>query len=346
MAAKVKSVAVVHDTAILFQAYCGSSLCVPETDGGTTSGPCEMWFRGAKGLSGDVISAVPGILAIDPGTYTWVADPTDPYNYLKFAFKATWDNYVKAAYDGLKPYGDLNSPLTDSYYIKNVVLMKKMPPLGQGFSFPGFQQIVPLQQQGSQNIRLWWPLMYELPGTEFTLTISYGTKQLYDDGGIDELGRPNGAQYMHTEVWKWKVVATLDSMINAIKLFHELPAGTCQVPLISADKYWYFSYEQAIPEVPAGSDPYRPWTGSLYQQLISILEQAIAANGDTITQGRLLEDFELVVQDNLMTACPVKGAVAGPNIGIAQADCNPAAYKLLVDAEYVANNLGAFQDAK
>ena len=358
MGAKVKSVPVVNETQIVFQAYPGSS-CVSDRLDGAGCGYVQAVFHGDAGESGDPICASPGILAIDPGDYTWIPDCTlqnDPTQFndtSTWIFKLTWSNYVKAAYGLNKPYWDYCLPILDpnqedSYYIKNVRLKKTVPTLGQCY---GYLQGGTVQQQGSENIRLWWPLLFEIAGTEWTLTLDYGTRLAFDDDGAG----PNGEAWFHTEIWKWRLEASLESMINAIVMFHQLPQGTCQVPLISGDKYWFTTYDQVVAVPDQCCDPiFDDWddNGSLYLQLIAILEEAIAANGDTWTQSCKLEEFELVVSDNCVYFCPPNGAVAiypaGPstNIGIVNTECYPVCCKLLADAEYVAANIGAFQDAK
>src|SRR3990170_5394943 len=87
MAAKVMAVPIVHPPYQVFQAYPGNSL-------GT-----NLAFMGYLGFDGDVISSVPGILSIIPGS--------------------NWSNYVGAAQAGVP------------YTIKNVVLRKQTPEIIQ-----------------------------------------------------------------------------------------------------------------------------------------------------------------------------------------------------------------------
>jgi len=183
MAARLNVVPVTHPPFQVYQAYPGDS-------NGT-----DLEFKGYAGLGGDVISSVPGVLSIIPGT--------------------NWANFVGAARDKV------------AYTIKNVVLCKQTPEIVQCADvFPSKK----VCQQGTPNIRLWWPLMYEVPSTTWTLTILYGTPVPYDDDGPG----PNPAGYVHTEVWQWHVDSTLVSMKNLLELFHELPFGLDEVPLISA----------------------------------------------------------------------------------------------------------------
>ena len=118
MAARVSSVPITHDEALVYQAYPGNSE-------GT-----DLEFLGYLGTGEDVITAVPGVLSIVPGE--------------------NWANFVGAAQE---------TPAI-AYTIKNVVLCKQTPSIIQCADvFPAKK----ICQQGTPNIRLWWPLMYEVP---------------------------------------------------------------------------------------------------------------------------------------------------------------------------------------
>ena len=113
------------------------------------------------------------------------------------------------------------------YTIKNVSLVKECPDYVQCSTvFPP----ITVSQQGTPNIRLWWPLMYEVPSCTFTLTTLYGTPELYDDDG--PLG-PNPAAWVHVEEWVWHVDCNFQSLSLLLELFHEIPFGLDEVPLIS-----------------------------------------------------------------------------------------------------------------
>ena len=196
------------------------------------------------------------------------------------------------------------------FRIKNVVLQKRTPQVNQCADvFPA----VTVSQQGMANIRLWWPLMYEAPGTTWTLTIVYGTSVPFDDDGPG----PNPSSYVHTEVWTWRVEATLPSMKDLLVLFHQLPFGTSETPLISDD--------------------------ALYNQLQSKLDEIISdvAAHKTVDAGILLGDFEMEVMDACIASPPASSN--GFRTGIANSTENPACCKLLVDAEYVGVLLGILQ---
>lgn len=240
-------------------------------------------FLGYLGTGADVITAVPGVLSIVPGE--------------------NWENFVGAA--------QVDVP----YTIKNVVLCKQHPSIIQCADvFPADM----ICQQGTPNIRLWWPLMYEVPGTMWTLTILYGTSTPYDDDGPG----PNPAGYVHTEVWQWQVDATLESLICLLELFHELPFGLDEVPLISDEE--------------------------LFPILIEKIEDIIAAleEEDEVTAGLILGDFEMEVMDACIAVSPENPAPTGPGTGIANSEENPACCKLLADAEFIGFDLNILQPNK
>lgn len=240
-----------------------------------------------------VISAAPGVLAIDPGV--------------------NWANFVEA---GKPVYTD------QSWTIKNVTLVKATPPHDQcKFDINGDPIFLEhtITQQGTPNIRLWWPLMYELPSTTFTLTILYGTPNLFDDDGI---GGPNPPAWVHVEQWVWHVEATIESLENLLDLFHELPYGLDEVPLIS--------------------------DGLLFDALKALLEGAEDAyeDGDLATAADMLANFEMEVMDACIDESPSFPNPTGPGTGIANSDENPACCKLLIDVEYILRTTGIGQPKK
>jgi len=238
-------------------------------------------IQGYLGNGPLTITSVPGVLCIDPGT--------------------NWSNFVKAATADVP------------YFIKNVTLKKQTAPFGQCSDvFP----VTTINQQGTPNIRLWWPIMYEVPGTTWTLTIAYGTYKLYDDGS------GSGPSYFHTNTWTWSVDVSLQSMKDVLEMFHELPFGLDEVGLISDEV--------------------------LYTALQSKLDTMIAdvAKGDTFDAGMTLEDFEMEVSDACITVSPRYPDPTGSETGIAETNENPACCKLLVDSEAVSKLLGLFQTTK
>ncbi len=241
----------------LLQAYCGKS-CEP-----------NLAWAGIRGRSGsDVITAVPGVFAFDPGG-------------------PNWPNFVSAAAQ--------NKP----YTLTNVRLSKTVPQYVCAVPIGG----KPVLQQGSARsarIRTWWPLMYELPGTKWTLTLDYK---------IDVA--PYTAKQ---DVWSWQVDATFDSLEGIIRLFYQLPAGNCQVPLISG--------------------------ASLYNRLLADIATLKSMDPSDPAMADALYGFILFVENHCATAgC----GECTPEAGIRNTLENPACCKILADADYIAEALGVFK---
>jgi len=238
----------------------------------------NMCSAGYNTLCNGVISAYPGVLCITPGG-------------------ADWPNYVAAAYHGV------------DYTVKNTMLIKETPEFVQCASVFPPHKIV---QQGTPNIRLWWPLMYELPKTTYKLVILYGTPELFDDDGVGT----NPPSWVHVEEWTWKVDASFDTMRCVIQLFHQLPFGKDQVPLISDEE--------------------------LYSAMLATLAAAKAAYeaNDPAAASQHLADLELDIMDGCIPLSPQLPAPTGPGTGIANTNENPACCKLLVDIEYILETTG------
>jgi hypothetical protein len=295
MAARVQSTMITH----LFQVY---QAC-PATS------PCYS-FTGYDngGVGGPVISSAPGILSITP------QDPGEP----------PWANYIGAAQPNAGAFV-CPTPTTGpvSYTIKNTTLQKCCPQFVQCSTvFPART----ITQQGTPNIRLWWPLMYETPSCTFTLTILYGTPVLFDDDGPG----PNPCAWVHVEQWVWHVDATIESLSLLLELFHELPFGLDEVSLISDEPLY-----DAL-QVKLVGDPVLGIPGALQLYLA----------GDTAGAAFLLADFELEVMDACIAVSPPFPNPTGPGTGIANTEENPACCKLLVDVEYILQTTGIGQPGK
>jgi hypothetical protein len=236
---------------------------------------------------GGVFAALPGILQIIP----------------QGPGETPWANFIPAARD--------NVP----YTIKNVLFTKTAPTFVQCAPFFPPHTVT---QHGTPNIRLWWPLMYEAPGTTFTLNILYGTPKLYDDDGPG----PHTPAWVHTAQFTWTVQASLDSLSTLLALFHELPFGRDEVPLISDEP--------------------------LYTALQLKIAAAIAADQahDTATVAAILADFELEVMDACIDTSPSFPNPTGLGTGIANTEENPACCKLLVDVEFILKTTGIGVPAK
>ena len=215
--------------------------------------------------------AIAGFFDIDPGS-------------------PDWRNFVTAAQQA------------QPYVIKNVSLEKRTPQVVQcADMFPSHV----VRQTHTSNIRLRWPLMYEVPGTVWTLTITYGTPS-----PVHLPGEPAGtASYVHQDVWSWVLKVDVDDIKALLVVFRQLPFGKDEVPLISDE--------------------------SLYSELqakLDAVKSAIAAE-DAATAAMWLTDFELEVMDACITVSPGEPRPGGPGTGIANTEENPGCCKLMLDAE-------------
>ena len=158
--------------------------------------------------------------------------------------------------------------------------------------------------------------MYEVPGTTFTLSILYGTSTLFQDSPS------NPPAWAHVEQWVWTVVADFESLANELELFHEIPFGKDEVPLISDE--------------------------NLFLALRLKIEVAAAAYdaADLATAGAILAEFELEVMDACIDDSPAFPNPTGLGTGIANSEENPACCKLLVDIEYILQTTGIGQPRK
>jgi hypothetical protein len=280
MAARVSVAPITHVALPVFQAYAGNS------------GASDVSFLGYAGTGDDVITAVPGVFNIVPGK--------------------AWANFVGAANDfsEINPGGPWIVNDVPAYTIKNVVLTKQTPSFIQCNLVYAPKRVV---QQGTASIRTWWPLMYEAPGTTWTLNILYGTPQTTSGSYDDDGPGPNPQSVVHQETWTWKVDATFGSMKSLLALFHEIPFGLDEVPIISDEV--------------------------LYGTLQGLLDEVVSSfeANDIPQASQYLAQFELEVADGCIGTSPTSPSPSGPGTGIAQTNENPACCKLLVDVEYVSS---------
>ncbi len=206
-----------------------------------------------------------------------------------------WENFVRAYRAGVP------------YCLKDVVLEKVHPGGRQCVDmFPPGRII----QHGTPNVRTWWPLMYEPGGTNWALSVTYTTYVPMQLPGETE------ASVVHQDVWKWKVDVTLDSLDNLLDLFHSLPFGTSQTPLIS-DEVGYENLKSIVAAAKAALDP----------------EQASQA----------LTAMELSLADLCISAMPNLPYPRGDGrgLGVANTTENPACCKIFTDLDYLLFKYGA-----
>jgi len=270
-AAKVTYSDITHPVGLVLQAYPGDS------NGNNKA------FKGAA-LGADVITAVPGVLQIVPGDLDKNGDGVID------AKTERWPNFISAP----------------SYSIKSIQLTKtEAEPAQCNWFYDGGHVL----QRGTVEIRLWWPLMYEAPGTSWELTIFYTVP---------------GQLVVYKEIWTWEVDATIDSVMSAIDLFRELPFGLCEVPLIQDEALY-----------------------PVLKDILSQLKVAVAAQ-DWEEAANQLMIFEFTVTEACVTSCPPSPMPTGPQgtLGIVNTRENPACCKLLVDAEFLGSKYGIWAVAK
>ena len=246
-----------------------------------TEGP-DVNFGGYAGASAAPDVAVAGVLEIGPGGSASAV--------------AALQSRVSAAMDPAKL-------AQYAIEITSVTLRKTTPDVGSGCA--ALLPVVDILQEGTPNIRLWWPLMYEAPGTQWTLTISYTSSEPWDDDGAG----PNPPSLDHTNVWKWVVDVNIDSLRAEVALFGQLPFGASEVPLISDE----------------------PLRQELSDWLDTAAVQIAASNWPAAIDALVL--FELAVQDACISVAPGSPGPTGPGTGIANTPENPACCKLILDAE-------------
>lgn len=122
--------------------------------------------------------AVPGVLVLNNANY--------------------WDEYVSNV---------------GPYVLRNATLIKQVPTNDDCIDW---NSIGTIHQKGTSSIRTWWPLMYDPPGTTFTLVLQW---------------RQGLNWYVQKVVWTVK--ADFSHLKAAIALFESLPFGTSEVPLVS-----------------------------------------------------------------------------------------------------------------
>ncbi|MCC6484577.1 MAG: M4 family metallopeptidase [Armatimonadetes bacterium] len=258
----------------LYQAYPTSLLAAvegpPEEEGPGEGVALAQLGNGIGYLN--PVWATAGVFSIDPGS--------------------KWGNFVNAM-GGCVPY-----------CLKNVTLTK------EHFALRQCTDVFPagvIHQQGTRNIRTWWPLLYESPGTTWTLNILYGTSTPVQLPGEAVPG------VVHSDQWKWQVQVTLESLDLLLDVFHSVPFGTDEVGLIS-DEQGYLAMKSLV--------------------------AAAASAGNNQQRMQALSDLELLTADMCISASPALPRPSGPGLGIAQTKENPAGCKVMADLDYLLKQYG------
>ena len=287
---EIQNIPLLCDPIVIYQAYAGDSTGL------------DIFQEGLLGTGADVITAQPGILSIVPdmnldGTIDWRA-------------------FTRAE-------------IEDEIHIKGVVITKTEP---EDFfdcpDIPGLRgpRTIILTQG---DVRLWWPLVYEAPGTTFQLKITWYTavRKQYP-------GEPEPA-YAHQDIFQWIVQVDFEHLLDLLALLHIFPFGTDEVPLISDELLVSL---QSVLEAPG---PPRVWSALLTGELTQLVEEAETAfdTHQYTTARARMEEFQTVVADACIGESPPFPLPTGPSTGIAETLENPACCKLVLDAQWILDNV-------
>ncbi len=219
------------------------------------------------------VTAAAGVLKIEPGP--------------------GWSNFMQA------PNGTLTS----------VTLTKEAPDINEPC-----QGVQPYYRhrfkQSGRDIRLTWPLMFELPGTRWSLTVKYTTPTAV------QLPGENTASTQHTSFYCFQVEVDIDHLINLLDWYRMVPFGLSSSPLISDEDLY----------------------AALREQLITA--KAAFDGGDISGAAASLSNFALLITDSCIYMHPPQADSIGPFTGIAQTLEFPACCILTIDTAHVIRELG------
>jgi len=193
-------------------------------------------------------------------------------------------------------------------------------------------------QIGIQDVQVDWPLLYEVDGTEYRLTVTYTTDQ--------RLAYPapfpaNVASRSHVEVYKWVVVSnTWEAFYARLDFFAKLPAGTCEVFAVTpAAKAKILTYINGF-----GSQAFGTYVPGILQYIA--MNQKVAA----ATTFNALEGYIDAVCGECASGLYTAGLNAGTPNPAAQLVLDnatvPAASLLINDLWAVGKTLNILIDAK
>jgi hypothetical protein len=129
-----------------------------------------------------------------------------------------WSNFVSAASAGM-PYSIASIVFTHTsgmFYDTTVLSHAQV------------------RQEGGANVRLRWPLLYDLPGSSWKLEVRYATPWMWDDDGSG----PNPPTWVHVDSWKWTLKSDVDHLDALLDLFHSLPRGIGQGAILSDEELY------------------------------------------------------------------------------------------------------------
>jgi hypothetical protein len=169
----------------------------------------------------------PATEPLKDGTGQIVVDPETG----KPVLKPTWKNYMY--------WGNTCNPTTVTVTYQWATLVKTHPARKSTCDVEWCPD--PLQQNGD-GIKTHWPLLYEVDGTTWTLTVAYWTNKPVRTNPSDLTMPPT--RY-HQETFTWKVARKdWSDLSQAVGFFRNMAAGKCELSMISnqsiADRIdWY-----------------------------------------------------------------------------------------------------------
>jgi hypothetical protein len=218
-------------------------------------------------LGGDPIKGSPGIFALDPGGNGW------PY----------WI-----------------PPVVGQTRTFRHVILDKIPALA--FPCEGVFPETCIRMEGNpddwpETVRIWWPVLYETPGTLFLTRVEYNF-----NGHI-------GTNFLFV-----KVFVLPEHLRYVLHVFHQWPFGLDEVGLISDEDLF----------------------ATLLDLFQKAYEKALSDPGAAINY---LNDAAMLIDNACIAESPDIPYPTGDDTGIAETEENPACCKLLVDIEYIIDQL-------
>ena len=118
--------------------------------------------------------------------------------------------------------------------IKEVPGSFKCPDVYGTPHFDGDGRLIPYRFfQFGAGVRTWWALNFTQPGTRFILEVVSVCRTGPTAGGV-----AGGSPAIHTDIWIWRVVADVNTLLYVIELMHSGAVSTTEIPcIIGEDMY-------------------------------------------------------------------------------------------------------------
>jgi len=209
------------------------------------------------------------------------------------------------------------------------------------------------------GIRTWWPLMYTMPGTKFTLTVQGRC--------LSGTLASNGNNPIFTDTWCWTVVANPDTFRLLIDWFHTSELGMLEIPCIAGeDTYKALLACAASLKTAVTNLQNAPLNTAMHDQALIAAQDALVDCEAFVFANMFLAEFvDLTGPFDYVNGAPDTGPFSQPNgpppnlaqpvphdendqpigsiagvIGIIDTFENPCACKLIVDLESMGTRLG------